>query len=99
MQVILEDDVDGSEGAETLQFAVDGVSLRDRPVGGERQAAARRVRRVGGPCPSGHSRGGSGQRGRRTNNSSGSSRLGQRGGGYRHRGDPAVGQGERARGQ
>nr|WP_284289506.1 histone-like nucleoid-structuring protein Lsr2 [Angustibacter aerolatus] len=28
VQVILEDDVDGSEGAETVQFALDGVSTR-----------------------------------------------------------------------
>ncbi|GAB3682883.1 histone-like nucleoid-structuring protein Lsr2 [Angustibacter aerolatus] len=73
VQVILEDDVDGSEGAETLQFAVDGVSYeidlseanakRLRDAFAEWVGHARRV----------SSRGGSGQRGRRTNNSSGSS--------------------------
>ncbi|GAB3677753.1 histone-like nucleoid-structuring protein Lsr2 [Angustibacter aerolatus] len=70
VQVILEDDVDGSEGAETVQFALDGVSYeidlseanakRLRDAFAEWVGHARRV----------SSRGGSGQRARRASSGS-----------------------------
>ena len=41
VSIVLEDDIDGSVADETVTFALDGVTLRDRPQRQERRRAAR----------------------------------------------------------
>jgi hypothetical protein len=86
VQVILVDDMDGSEAGETVSFALDGVSyeidVSEKNAKGLRDALAPWVghaRRVGGRSGGGRSRGsGSGGSGRSRGSSSGG------GGGGKH---------------
>jgi len=73
--VVLEDDLDGSEAAETVQFAIDGVTYEidlSRENAEKLRAGvepfAEKARRVGGPL---RSSGSSGRRGRKPANGHG----------------------------
>ncbi|WP_431978316.1 Lsr2 dimerization domain-containing protein [Propionibacterium freudenreichii] len=54
VKVVLIDDVDGGDADQTINFGLDGVKLRDRPVQRERTEDARRARRLGWPRPPRH---------------------------------------------
>ena len=53
VQVVLIDDIDGGPADETVRFAVDGTTLRDRSVGGQRGPAEERRRGVRRARPQG----------------------------------------------
>ena len=83
VQVVLVDDIDGGKADETVQFALDGVGVRDRPVAEERGQAARRA----APSTSATAAGSAAASGRRRGR--GRARSGQRLGRARSASGPA----------